>query len=73
MKKFPTCESCLYGKMTKVPFHSKAERSQNILDIIHSDFCGPMSVRTDNDHFYFVIFIDDFFRARKTYLLPKKS
>lgn len=32
LKEFCTYENCLYGKMTKLPFLSKARRSKNVLD-----------------------------------------
>ena len=39
-----TCESCLMGKMTKTPFSGTMEQANDILEIIHTDVCGPMSV-----------------------------
>ena len=41
-----SCESCLKGKMTKLPFSGKAERATKPLDLVHTDVCGPMSVST---------------------------
>ena len=41
---FDTCEPCLMGKMTKTPFSETMERSNNLLEIIHTDICGLMSV-----------------------------
>ncbi|KAM2101643.1 hypothetical protein ACFX1T_000002 [Malus domestica] len=38
-----TCEPCLLGKMTKSPFTGKGERATEILGLIHTDVCGPMS------------------------------
>ena len=34
---FHTCESCLLGKMTKLPFKGKGERANGLLDLIHTD------------------------------------
>ena len=39
-----TCEPCLIGKMTKTPFFGTMERASDLLEIIHADVCGPMSV-----------------------------
>ena len=39
-----TCEPCLMGKMTKTPFSETMERAIDLLEIIHTDVCGPMSV-----------------------------
>ena len=41
---FDTCEPCLIGKMTKTPFSGTMERASDLLEIIHTDVCGPMSV-----------------------------
>ena len=39
---FPVCESCLKGKMTKRPFKAKGQRAQELLELVHTDVCGPM-------------------------------
>ena len=41
---FDPCEPCLMGKMTKTPFSETMERADDLLEIIHTDVCGPMSV-----------------------------
>ena len=40
---FDTCESCLLGKMTKAPFTGRSERESDLLGLVHTDVCGPMS------------------------------
>ena len=40
---FPQCGSCLKGKMTKRSFPATGHRSQEVLELIHTDVCGPMS------------------------------
>ena len=42
---YDACESCLLGKMTKAPFTGHSERAPDLLGIIHSDVCGPMSTQ----------------------------
>ena len=37
-----SCEPCLMGKMTKTPFSGTMERATDLLEIIHTDVCGPM-------------------------------
>ena len=56
---YDTCESCLLGKMTKLPFKGKGERANGPLDLIHSDVCGPMSTHAKGGFVYFITFIDD--------------
>ena len=41
---FDTCESCLLGKMTKLPLKGKGERASGPSDLIHTDVCGPLSI-----------------------------
>ncbi|CAA0824201.1 Uncharacterized mitochondrial protein AtMg00300, partial [Striga hermonthica] len=50
---FPTCESCLEGKMTKRVFSSKGHRAKDVLGIVHSDLCGPMSIQARDGFEYF--------------------
>ena len=38
------CEPCLMGKMTKTPFSKTMERATDLLEIIHTDVCGPMNI-----------------------------
>ena len=40
---FDACEPCLMGKMTKTPFSGTMERANDLLEIIHTDVCCPMS------------------------------
>jgi len=40
---YPTCESCLLGKMTKSPFSGHGERAADLLGLVHTDVCGQIS------------------------------
>ena len=53
---FDTCEPCLIGKMTKTPFSGTMERASDLLEIIHTDVCGPMSVDARGGYRYFLTF-----------------
>jgi hypothetical protein len=66
---FDTCESCLMGKMTKTPFSGIMERATDLLEIIHIDVCGPMSISTRGGYCYFLTFIDDLSRYGYVYLM----
>jgi hypothetical protein len=37
------CRGCALGKNAKAVFSSSDSRSKGILDLVHSDVCGPMS------------------------------
>src|SRR6266536_3387448 len=66
---FDTCEACLMGKMTKTPFTGHPERASELLEIIHSDICGPMSTVARGGYFYFVTFNNDLSRYGYIYLM----
>jgi len=66
---YETCESCLLGKMTKAPFIGFFERASDLLELIHTDLCGPMSTIARGRFQYFLTFIDDFSRYGYVYLM----
>ena len=68
-----TCESCLLGKMTKTPFTGHSERASDLLGLVHTDVCGPMSSIARGGFQYFVTFTDDFSRYGYIYLMRHKS
>ena len=70
---FPTCESCLEGKLTKRPFTAKGTRATECLQLIHSDVCGPFNIQARGGYDYFVTFTDDFSRFGQIYLMRHKS
>lgn len=69
----PVCESCLEGKMTKRPFKAKGYRAKDVLELVHSDLCGPMTVQARGGFEYFVTFTDDYSRYGYIYLMRRKS
>jgi hypothetical protein len=70
---FDTCEPCLMSKMTKTPFSGIMERATDLLEIIHTDVCGPMSISTRGGYRYFLNFTDDLSRYGYVYLMKYKS
>ena len=67
------CEPCLMGKMTKTPFSGTMERATDLLEIIHTDVWGPMSVEARGRYRYFLTFIDDLSRYGYMYLMKHMS
>ena len=59
--------------MTKAPFSKKGERASDLLGLIHTDVCGPMSTCAINGCSYFITFTDDFSRYDYVYLVRHKS
>ena len=70
---FDACEPCLLGKMTKTPFSGIMEQATDLLEIIHTDVCDPMSVDARRKYRYFLTFIDDLTIYAYIYLMKHKS
>ncbi|KAK2988376.1 hypothetical protein RJ640_019258 [Escallonia rubra] len=62
------CEACLAGKACMKPF-GKAVRVTQPLELVHSDICGPMSVKARHGASYFLTLIDDYMRYGYAYLI----
>ena len=69
----PVCEPCLEGKMTLRPFKAIGYRAKEVLDLVHTDLCGPMSTSARGGYEYFITFIDDYSRYGYIYLMRHKS
>ena len=69
----PTYEFYLLGKITKSPFTEKDERANDVLGLIHTDICGPMSTCARGGYSYFITFTDDLSRYGYIYLMKYKS
>ena len=70
---YESCESCLMGKMTKAPFIGQSETANDLLSLIHTDVCGPLSSPARGSYLYVITFTDDFSRYGYVYLMRHKS
>lgn len=66
------CEPCLNGKMYRLPFESR-KRASRILEIVHSDVCGPISPNSMTDKKYFVTFLDNYSHFCVVYPISNKD
>lgn len=66
------CKDCQMGKMTFVSFKSKSFSIENILDLVHTDLCGPMRSKSYFGDNYFMIFIDDYSKMMWVTFLRQK-
>jgi len=39
-----TCKSCILEKITKSPFVEQGKKATKLLELVHSDACGPINV-----------------------------
>lgn len=70
------CEVCVKGKQARRPFSfnvKKERRASKLLQLVHTDICGPMEVTSISGSRYFILFIDDFSRRLSIYFLKYKS
>ena len=64
------CAHCLVEKQNKVSFHKHTPlRKADVLELVHSDVCGPLKVRSLIGALYFVTFIDNYSRNMWVYTL----
>ena len=69
---FIECVDCPKGKLTNTR-KLGSTRSKSLLEIIHTDICGPFPNKTICGKSYFISFIDDFSRYAYVYLISEKS
>ncbi|RDX70112.1 hypothetical protein CR513_50683, partial [Mucuna pruriens] len=50
-----------------------AKRAKDVLELIHTDICGPFPTASWNGQQYFITFIDDYSRYGYLYLIHEKS
>lgn len=67
------CMECVLGKFAKATFPRSDTRSKGVLDLVHSNICGPMSMKSHRGYDYFVTFIDDFSKKTWIYFLKTKD
>lgn len=68
------CEICIKGKQIQSPFPKREEeRTTELLEIVHTDICGPMRVKSKGGSKYFITFIDDKSRWCEIHFLKKKN
>ncbi|GJQ68313.1 hypothetical protein Trydic_g16908 [Trypoxylus dichotomus] len=67
------CDICCQGKLTRQPFPKKSDRETALLEIIHTDVCGPMRVESLSRTKCFVEFVDDYSRYSTVYFVRTKG
>ena len=66
------CIDCIKGKYVK-NIKKGAKRSEGILEIIHTDICGPFPVTTVDGYDSFITFTDDYSRYGYIYPIKERS
>ncbi|PRQ27363.1 putative RNA-directed DNA polymerase [Rosa chinensis] len=66
------CIECVKGKYAKQK-KKTATRSTSVLQLVHTDICGPFATQTLCGNKYFITFIDDYTRFCHVYLISEKA
>ena len=55
------CEKCIVSKQHRDNFpKGKSWRAKKVLELVHSNLCGPIKPTSNGGNRYFISFIDDF-------------
>jgi transposase InsO family protein len=65
------CIDCIKGKYANQVKKGEAKRSARVLEIIHTDICGPFPIKSMDGFDSFITFTDDF--SRYVYIYPIKD
>lgn len=67
------CVICCEGKQSRRPFISGEKKTRNLLELIHTDVCGPITPQSIGGARYFITFIDDCSRKVFVYVMKSKG
>lgn len=67
------CDGCAFGKLHRLSFKLRTEKSTKCGEIIHMDVGGPIEIDSLGGARYYVIFKDDYSHFRFVYFLKNKS
>lgn len=68
------CDTCMVCKVHVLPFPNQSQTiSKELLELVHSDVCGPFRTTSVGGSKYFVTFIDDKSRRIFVYFMRSKS
>lgn len=67
------CDGCAYGKLHRLSFEHREEKSTKCGEIVHADVCGPISETSLSGARYFLLLKDDYSHFRTVYFLKQKS
>lgn len=71
--KMENCSVCAMGKQTRLPFPKSGNRASGVLELVHTDICGPMEEKSIGGSRYYVTFVDDWTRRIFVFFLETKS
>jgi hypothetical protein len=68
------CEPCIMGKHPCKPYPpSTTPKASHVLDLVHSDLCGPFPITTPHGKWHFILFLNDHSNLLNLQLLAMKD
>ncbi|KAG5682922.1 hypothetical protein PVAND_012240 [Polypedilum vanderplanki] len=67
------CEPCIKGKLARKSFPKEASKPEEFLDLVVSDVCGPMQVKSIQGSRYFITFIEVYSGYTEVSFMKEKS
>ena len=61
------------AKWEKMSFKSKNYHSEEVLELVHTDLCGPVGKKICSGDKFFILFVDDYSRMMTVMYLKEKS
>ncbi|RYG64414.1 hypothetical protein EON64_14045, partial [archaeon] len=68
-----SCEHCIIGKFTRLPFEPSTSPRYLLGQYLHSDLCGPLTVSTMGGGKYILTFIEDNSRCPTVRIISNKQ
>ena len=59
--------------MAKPSFKSKNYHTEQVLELVHTNLCGPMGIESTSGEKYYILFVDDYSRMMTVMFLRNKS
>ena len=66
------CKNCQIGKMGKTSFKRKDYHSKDVLELVHTDLCGPIAIESYSGDKFFILFVEDYSRMITVMCLKEK-
>ena len=66
------CDACMYGKQAMLPFEESSS-TYELMELVHSDICGPMQTMSISGARYIITFIDHYSQYPQCYFLSMKD
>ncbi|MCO5568445.1 hypothetical protein L7F22_022144 [Adiantum nelumboides] len=67
------CEACIFGKMSRTKFPRSTHRTNQPLELVHSDVFGPLPIKSLTGNSYVLLFMDDYSKYTIIFFLKHKS